>query len=712
MTHESLSAEPSSLAAKSARRLTLETAAAAFLILFLELVWIRWLPGQVRVLAYFPNLILISAFLGIGIGCLLATRRSLLAWWPVSVLAIAVLAVLAGQVVFTQGVESEVLWLLYYDLPKDAPVVHDVRPPIAFFFAASAVSFVPLGQLLAQRLEEFRVRAEALRGYRGDLLGSLAGVVAFSIAGFAGTFPVFWFAVLFAAGAIFFATDARRAVVYAVLALSCIGLVHRVDQSDHYSPYYSLRTVVRADGVRDVLANGSLHQAMVDLREPAGAPAGTDERFEDGVRRGFRNVYDMLPRAPRRVLVVGAGTGNDVAKMLELGAEHIDAVEIDPKIIEIGRAQHPNRPYDSPKVHVHNTDGRAFLQRQGEPYDLIVFGTLDSMTRLSALSSVRLDTFIYTVESLRAARARLAPDGGLVLLFRSATDYIDDRLPGILTTVFGQTPVIGQGEFFAFNRAYLAGPAFESHWSAERRAKAASARADVDLPTDDWPFLYLRNRGVSPFYLSVMGLLALIALAGVLATSPDMRRSLLRGKRVDGQMFLFGLAFLLLETRAVTEMNLVWGATWITSAVVFGAILVTLILATLLTERVKVGYGPAMGGLLLSLLATYLLPTHVLLADSVAAKLLLSTLFVGTPIAFAGICFAIVFRQRPSANLAFGWNLLGAVAGGLLELTSMALGLRPLLLVAALAYLGALLLYRREQAGGSPAPVATAAESG
>ncbi|MGZ4810862.1 MAG: hypothetical protein ACXV7D_16175, partial [Thermoanaerobaculia bacterium] len=47
---------------------------ASFLVLGLELVLIRWIPGQVRVLAYFPNVVLISTFLGLGIGCLLAER--------------------------------------------------------------------------------------------------------------------------------------------------------------------------------------------------------------------------------------------------------------------------------------------------------------------------------------------------------------------------------------------------------------------------------------------------------------------------------------------------------------------------------------------------------------------------------------------------------------------------------------------------------------
>lgn len=166
--------------------------AASFIVLFQELTLIRWLPGQIRVLAYFPNLILLSAFLGLGIGCLRAGRRSLLWAWLPALTAVAAAALALSGVVFAQDSAAEHLYLLYYDLPADAPVVPDVRLPIVVFFVLSALSFVPLGQAVAERLEEFRRRSGALRGYAWDILGSLAGVAAFTGLGFARTFPVTW----------------------------------------------------------------------------------------------------------------------------------------------------------------------------------------------------------------------------------------------------------------------------------------------------------------------------------------------------------------------------------------------------------------------------------------------------------------------------------------------------------------------------------------
>src|SRR4029078_9519105 len=103
------------------RRAALELMVASFVVLFQELTIIRWLPGQVRVLAYFPNLILLSAFLGLGLGCLRAGRRSLFCVWPASLALLTIAAWAMSGIVFSQNDVSEHLWLLYFDLPKTAP---------------------------------------------------------------------------------------------------------------------------------------------------------------------------------------------------------------------------------------------------------------------------------------------------------------------------------------------------------------------------------------------------------------------------------------------------------------------------------------------------------------------------------------------------------------------------------------------------------------
>ena len=217
--------------------------AASFVVLFQELALIRWMGAQVRVLAYFPNLILISAFLGLGVGSLLARRAwSLLLWWPPLLLLAVAIAFAMSRIAFTQEAVSEHLWLLYYDLPKSAPVVHGVRFPILASFLISAATFVPLGQIVGRQLDFFRRRGESLSGYCWDLFGSLVGVAGFAFVSFLELFPWVWFSIIFIASLAFL----RRTRVLAIAAVSfalLLCIIYMADISDAYSPYYALRKV-------------------------------------------------------------------------------------------------------------------------------------------------------------------------------------------------------------------------------------------------------------------------------------------------------------------------------------------------------------------------------------------------------------------------------------------------------------------------------------
>ncbi|MEX0891836.1 MAG: hypothetical protein WEB88_06655 [Gemmatimonadota bacterium] len=682
---------------QAVRRAAIELVVVSFIVLFQELALIRWLPGQVRVAAYFPNLVLISAFLGLGLGSLRARRASLLWTWPVSLLALVAGALWASGIAFTSNPETEHLWLLYADLPEGARVVDGVRLPIVAFFVLSATSFVALGQVVAARLLALRDSLGALRGYALDLTGSLLGVTAFALAALLLSAPWVWFTTFLLAGLVLFRGRRRSGALYVACAAAVLTLVVVGERASYYSPYYALSVRDLGEGALAVETNGSLHQVALPMRRGDGG----SNPLHTQVRAGYHLPFRYLDAPPKRALVLGAGTGNDVAVLLDEGVERVDAVEIDPVILDIGRIAHPNRPYDSERVRVFNTDARSFLNHGTELYDLIVFGTLDSMTRLSALSNVRLDNFVYTQESIDAARARLAPGGGMALYFMSSTSYIDDHLAAMLTRAFGTPPALHANYYQLFNRLYLTGDAF-AHVGAEPGWSRPDGAAAAVVPSDDWPFLYLAERTVTPFYLSLIAIFLALAVAGIFAASPEMRASLGTRGGVDAEMFLFGLAFLLLETHFVTAINLVWGATWLTSAVVFGSILAMVLMATLLTHVRPLTYRLAATGLVGSLLVAYFIPVDALLLANPLARLAASVLYVGVPIFFAAVCFAVRFNTRSAVDVAFGWNLLGAVAGGLLEFLGMATGLKALTLVAVAAYLLAFALAARR---GDPTPV-------
>ena len=548
----------------TSRRDAAELALISFAVLFQELTLIRWVPSSLRVLAYFPNVILLSAFLGLGIGCLRAGKRPLSWLWPVSLLAIVAVSIALSRIAFTQEAPTEHLWLLYADLGPNAPVVRDTRAPILIAFILGTLTFVAPGQLLAEKLEGFTQRGRPLRGYAWDLAGSLLGTAGFAVACFLWTRPLVWFSVVMIAMLIL--ARGRLLVLLAGFAtLSAVGWIAEHHQT--WSPYYALQ-VVQVPQIpggapaMEVRANGSLHQVALDL-----AGTAPDGAMVDDVRKGYRIPYRLLGHKPGRVLVLGAGSGNDVAVALAEGAESVDAVEIDPAIAQLGRTTHPDKPYLDPRVRLHVNDARSFLQNAQEKWDLIVFGTLDSMTRLSALSSVRLDNFVYTQECLRQAKAHLTPQGGVALYFMVGAAHIHTRLLATVGAVFDSPPRVVGEYHYLFNTIYLAGPAFAVADAAGARQELAAAIGTEEPSTDDWPYMYLASRGISGFYLGLIFAIALLAAGGVFVASPELRKS-----GPDLEMFLLGLAFLLLETRSVTEMTLVWGVTWLTSAVVFGAI--------------------------------------------------------------------------------------------------------------------------------------------
>jgi SAM-dependent methyltransferase len=677
--------------------------ATSFVVLFQELALIRWIGAEVRVLAYFPNVVLISAFLGLGIGSLLARRApSMIVLWPPLLLIAVAVAFGISRIAFTQQAVSEHLWLLYYDLPKSAPVVHGIRLPILLTFVLSGLTFIPLGQLIGRQLDLFRSHGRALDGYCWDLFGSLIGVAGFALVSFLGVVPLVWFVVIFAAAAIFLRGGVAIGVAAACfVALLCV--VYFADTADAWSPYYAIRKIdLPNDQGFLILANGSQHQYAAPSRR-SDTVRGSDAAM---LRAGYHFPYQILGRRPERVLVLGAGSGNDAAVALDNGAGHVDAVEIDPVILDLGRRWHPDRPYQSDRVRTINNDARSFLNHTSDQYDLVIFGALDSMTRLSALSNVRLDNFVYTRECMTAARRHVAPGGGLVLYFAVPPGYIDDHLRALLTSVFGAPPKVVT--FGQYHRLYLAGPAFA------RLQAPAPLPSQAIVPSDDWPYLYLRSRSLTSFYLELIAIFAAIAVlaigfsvwahvtpsvsegpggtggANIVSgtTRPSRPLADARGDiRFDRPMFFFGLAFLLLETKSVTEMNLVWGSTWLTSAVVFGAILLMVLAGTLLMRWKPLPWRYAVAGLIAGLIVNYLTPVQSILSTNASLRLLLSIFFVGTPIFFASICFALLFRDEPATDVAFGWNVLGAVLGGLIEFSSMIIGLKALTLIALASYL-------------------------
>jgi hypothetical protein len=140
---------------------------------------------------------------------------------------------------------------------------------------------------------------------------------------------------------------------------------------------------------------------------------------------------------------------------------------------------------------------------------------------------------------------------------------------------------------------------------------------------------------------------------------------------------------MLLETRAVTQLALLFGSTWLVNSMVFFTVLVLILLANLYVLKVKT---PRLtwhyAALLVFLGLSVMIPVDVFLNGGTLWRYVVPSVLALGPMFFAGVIFARSFSDAASPDHAFGSNIAGSVVGGLCESSSMLLGFRYLLLVA------------------------------
>jgi len=381
------------------------------------------------------------------------------------------------------------------------------------------------------------------------------------------------------------------------------------------------------------------------------------------------------------MLIVGAGTGNDVAGALARGARRVDAVEIDPRLYQLGKELHPNRPYADRRVHVHIDDGRAYLERTHRRFDLILFALPDSLTLVAGQSSLRLESYLFTKEAMEAARDRLKPDGAFSMYNYYRERWLVDRLAGTLNEVYGRPPCIDDLGSLVSHLAFLEAARSES--ALRCNDVWTSATHPTPKPaTDDHPFPYLRGRSLPGFYLATIGLILLASWVMIRAAAGPLRPM---ARYVD--LFFMGAAFLLLETMNVVRFALFFGTTWFVNALVFFGVLLSVLLAVEVSKHVSFRKPTRLYVLLIAfLVVAFFVPPSWVLSLALPLRFLVAVTVAFAPIFMANLVFTQRFKDVGSSTVAFGANLLGAMVGGLLEYGSLVVGYRALLIVVAALY--------------------------
>jgi len=660
-------------------------------LLFVELLLIRWIPANVKYVGFFSNFLLMASFLGIGLGILLGRRGHRLTLSPFApLLLLTVFLVYGAQLNIQARDAGEIIFGL--DASNSADVNFIVLPLLIVLVTALMASLaMPLGPLLRSM--------PPLRAYAIDIGGSMLGIAAFTVLAYLGTGPTAWFVVtgalllLLALGA----GPTPWSAVGGVAMILVIGASAAVAgaSGDAWSPYYRISAygpdLGRAstdptDGKPPYFlsVDGIPHQQVWDSKQAAKSDL-------------HRQAYAWFPdRVYDRVLIIGAGSGTDTALALAKGAKHVDAVEIDPKLAQIGRDFHPEDVYDDPRVTVHVNDGRAFLNGSREQYDLIVYALTDSLTLVSSTAGVRLESFLFTEESMREARDHLAPGGMFTMYNLYREPWLIAKLDTMLADVF-EGPrlvrLVGRAEAIL-----AAGPAVDALAGGPPPGDVVDAVPDVGSPaprpaTDDWPFLYLRTGAVAPYYLAALAFILIFAFAAVLGAA---RVTSTPVRRFSPHFFVLGIAFLLLETKSLVSFSLLFGTTWVVNALAFFAILASVLLAIVVNVRLRPkSPAPFYAGLFASLAIAWLVPADALLIDPPELRYVLAGAIAFAPVFFANLVFTYSFRDTDSADMSFASNLLGAMVGGVLEYVALVTGFQSLLLLVGGLYVLAFLLARR-----------------
>ncbi len=490
------------------------------LSLLLELVMIRWLASVFPVYSFYKNFTMLACFLGLGAGYAVAEKQPCAPAMvlPMLALFVGVITLLRYDTGSTYLIFS-IGWLSSFDMP--------VYFLLGASFIICACICYPVGQLCGKLLHS----SNSLNAYSLNLGGSILGVIALFVMSLYWTPPVIWFAVT--GGMMLLFVLSRDQFLSVGIASFCVllGILAWPVQPETqriYSPYQLLERTAKADGLMQILSGGSYYQKVYNFADIRRAVEDDADRF---VRAYYEFPYNFK-KAPERVAIVGAGSGNDVATALRMGASHVDAIEIDPAIAFLGKKYHPEHPYDDPRVNLEINDARNFFRTANQQYDLIVYGVLDSHTALSHASNLRVDSYVYTREGIAEAYRLLKPGGVMSISFTLVNDALGFKLSKILS----ELPGAGKPLAVRVRYDYVRTTAFVAKKGGtvtmpDKNAFASIGFTDVSnyfsqpypessVPTDDWPFFYMVERSFPVTYMIALGM---VLLAQLLLRAQDHR---------------------------------------------------------------------------------------------------------------------------------------------------------------------------------------------
>lgn len=692
--------------------------------LFLEMLIIRWIGTEIRIFAYLQNTILVVCFMGLGFGCF--TSRE-----PIDITGMLLFPLFALVLLLTIPISRKILSSISFMLSTledliiwNKGISTDPWSTVLYILIGLSLTyilmlfilkiFIPIGRILGRLMDE---HPNTIWAYSINVAGSLVGIWLYFFLSILYQPPFTWFVVMGGLMLFFFGKLSRTWALKMALLIGIIGLSWFAGQESGslevvWSPYQKLVLSkvqtqigqrIGSIGSYTINVNNTDYQEMIDLSEPT--TRANPKRY-DPEMRGF-SQYDiplLLHPNPKRLLIVGAGSGNDAAAGVRNKAEHITAVEIDPAIISMGNHYHPEKPYSNPNVTVINDDARSFFaSSKDNEYDVIAFGLLDSHTA-TAMTNTRLDHYVYTRESIAQAKSLLAPGGILTLNFYASRPFIADRMARVLRDIFMTAPITFGIPVTNYGRGgvmFVAGDLNNVRKQIQKNPRLASLidrwqnkwpillSYTTKIATDDWPYIYLKSPSIPLLYY----LLAMLMVFVLIYCRRYINlRGLSQGWNLSHWHFFFlGAAFLLLEVQNISKASVALGNTWEVNAVIVSGVLAMILFANLVSYNFpRISLRLVYAALISICLALYWAD----LADLAFLPYVTKVVIIGTlttlPMLFSGIIFIRSFAVVTGKDEALGANLIGGLVGALLQSVTFITGIKALLLIVAMLYLASL----------------------
>ena len=677
-------------------------ATAAGLGLYLELMIIRLHSSFFQLFAFFKNVSLLSCLLGLGVGYLFGHKKLNSLRWVFPLLAIQITFMyLIKNTPINNLLQNPITeqWAMGQDYAQTIFQFLIIYSFVIIIFLSNAMIFVPLGHLVSRLM----YNQDKLKSYSWNLIGSLSGIIIFSLMSFVWSPPSLWILVGFFIFIVFVRKNFLDIFIpfASTLFLIFIILIPKdLSKQEIYSPYQLVSLQHNYSPLSptiDIKVSNTWFQTPYDL-------SGKTKYSPSPLAANYSAPYGIRSKIPKKILIVGSGTGNDTAYALQRGVSYVDAVEIDPVIIHLGKKYHPQRPYQSEKVNVIQNDARNFIQHTKNKYDLIVYGLLDSHSSLSGKGGIRLDSYVYTVESFKEAERTLTEDGYISLSFNLSDAALGLKIYAMLTEAFGgREPLVvshykeNTDKFIMQPYAFIIGKKIDKNFkilnpniSRVTFFGNKSELSKIDISTDNWPFFYMPQKIWPKSYILIIFLILISSFLFLQKISP------INKKNFSPVCFFLGAGFMLIETKGITELALVFGSTWFVVSIVIAYVLIMAFFANLLIinkTKIKLWFIYICIFLTISLGYFFTLIDHGALS-SITQKILTPAILT-IPIFFSGLAFSKQLSVEKTISIALSSNILGAIFGGLLEYNSMYFGYRSLYVLGFLMYLAAFIFSKK-----------------